>query len=129
MQIYYFTRTGRSRQIAEALAQKQGATALPISDGKSWSGAWGYWKAGLAAMRGKKLPIVYAAPTQGNPVAVVFPVWAGKLPPAVKTFAQEVGRQRITAIPTSLGSALTDREGFAKVMDLIGKEIAPPELP
>lgn len=129
MQIYYFTRTGRSRQIAEALAQKQGATALPISDGKSWSGAWGYLRAGLAAVRGKKLPVAYAAPAQGGLVAAVFPVWAGKLPPAVKAFAQEVGRQRIIAIPTSLGSALADREGFAKVVDLIGKQIAPPELP
>lgn len=129
MQIYYFTRTGRSWRIAEALAKKEGATALPISDGKNWSGVWGYIRAGAVAMVGKALPATYKAPAQDGPVMVVFPVWAGKLPPAVKTFAEEVGRQRITAIPTSLGSALTDREGFAKVVDLIGKEIDPPQLP
>ena len=127
MLIYYFTRTGRSKRIAETLTEKQGAIAQPITDGKNWSGCFGYIRAGFAAVRGKRLPAVYQPPADGERVAVVFPVWAGNFPPAVKTFVQEVGRSRITAIPTSLGSALKDREGFAKVINLIGKDIAAPE--
>lgn len=126
MIIYYFTRTGRSQRIAETLAKKQGAAARPITDSKNWSGGFGYLRAGFAAVCGKRLPAVYQSPADGERVAVVFPVWAGNFPPAVKTFVQEVGRNRITAIPTSLGSALKDREGFAKVIDLIGKDIAAP---
>lgn len=129
MLIYYFTRTGRSRQIAEALAEKYHTAARPVTDGKNWSGVLGYIRAGVTAARNKGLPATYEAPAEGEQVAVVFPVWAGKCPPAVKTFAEEVGRGRLIAVPTSLGSQLNDRQGFAKIVDLVGKEItAPGEL-
>lgn len=127
MLIYYFTRTGRSKQIAETLAQKLGTAALPITDGKNWSGILGYLRAGFAALRGKSLPAVYKAPTEKEPVLLVFPIWAGGFPPAVRTFVQEVGRMRITALVTSLGSTLKDREGFVKIIDLVGKDISAPE--
>lgn len=127
MLVYYFTRTGRSKQIAESLAKKKKICALPISDGKSWAGIFGYVKAAVAALTGKNLPVSYENPGEEANVVVVFPVWAGKLPPAMKTFVQEVGRERIIAIPTSLGSKLNDREGFAKIVDLVGDEISAPE--
>lgn len=126
MQIYYFSRTGRSKEVAQALAKAQGADARPIDDGKNWSGMLGYIKAALAAIGAKGLPATYEPPADGERIAVVFPVWAGRIPPAVKRFAQELGRERITAIPTSLGSKLNDRDGFAGVIDLVGKEIQPP---
>ena len=127
MLVYYFTRTGRSKQIAQALSQRQGAAALPLTDGQNWTGILGYLKAGFAAIRGKSLPAVYKSPAENEPVILVFPIWAGGFPPAVRTFVQEVGRKRITAIPTSLGSTLKDREGFAKIIDLVGKDISVPE--
>ena len=127
MLIYYFTRTGRSKQIAETLAQKLGIAALPITDGKNWSGILGYLRAGFAALRGKSLPAVYKAPTETEPVLLVFPIWAGGFPPAVRTFVQEVGRTQITALVTSLGSTLKDRDGFVKIIDLVGKDISAPE--
>lgn len=127
MLVYYFTRTGRSKQIADALSQRQGAAALPITDGQNWTGILGYLKAGFAAIRGKSLPAVYKAPAEKESVILVFPIWAGGFPPAVRTFIQEIGRNRITATPTSLGSTLKDREGFAKIIDLVGKDISVPE--
>lgn len=84
-------------------------------------------RAALGGMRRKSLPAVYEKPGKGESVAVVFPIWAGGFPPAVRSFADEVGRKNIVAIPTSLGSRLTDREGFQTVIDLVGKEIAAPE--
>lgn len=128
MQIYYFTRTGRSKKIAEELAAQQGVTPRAITDEKNWSDSLGYLRAGFAGMRGKNLPAVYEKPNRGELIAVVFPIWAGGFPPAVRSFAEEVGRENIIAIPTSLGSTLKDREGFRKVMDLVGKEIAAPVL-
>ena len=127
MRIYYFSRTGRSKRIAELLAEQNKGTAFPIADGKNWAGALGYAKAAVAALMGKHLPVTYADPAGEAAIIAVFPVWAGKLPPAIKTFAQEVGRERITAIPTSLGSKLTDREGFAKIIDLVGEKLSVPE--
>lgn len=128
MQIYYFTRSGRSQKIAEELAARFAVQANQISDGKRWSGSIGYIKAGYMSATGKPLPASYQKPTDDAPIILVFPIWAGTFPPAVKTFVNEVGRQNITAIPTSLGSTLKDREGFAKVIDLVGKVISAPEV-
>ena len=127
MQIYYFTRTNRSKNIAEALAAHHGVTARRIDDSKSWAGAAGYIRAGFLSMRKKGLPARYLEPAADEPIILVFPVWAGTFPPAVKTFIDAVGRGRITAVPTSLGSTIKDRAGFSKVIDLVGKEIFAPE--
>lgn len=127
MQIYYFTRTNRSKQIAETLAARYGVTAQKIDDGKSWAGAIGFIKAGFMSVNKKEMPASYAQPDAHEPIILVFPVWADTFPPAVKTFIDTVGRSRITAVPTSLSSTIKDRAGFAKVIDLVGKEISAPE--
>ena len=126
MQVYYFTRTGRSQAIAETLAERYGVQAQRIEDGRSWSGALGYLKAGYQSATGKTLPVICQKPTDGDQIALVFPIWAGGFPPAVKTFVEEVGRDRVIAVPTSLASILKDREGFCKIIDLVGKSIALP---
>ena len=126
MQVYYFTRTNRSRRIAEELAARCGATAQRIEDGKNWSGGIGFIRACFMSVGKKSLPARYQKPADG-PVMVVFPIWAGTFPPAVRGFIDAVGRTRITAIPTSGGSTLEDRAGFARVIDLVGKEAALPE--
>lgn len=127
MQIYYFSRTGRSKQIAKELAQRFGTTERNIDDGKDWSGPIHYIQAGYLASSCKSLPASYLPPAPDETTILVFPVWAGKFPPAVRTFVNEVGRKNILAIPTSLGSTLRDREGFLQVIDLVGKEISAPE--
>ena len=129
MQVYYFTRTGRSKKIAEELAAKQGVSARAIRDDKNWNGPIGWLKAGFYSIKRKGLPAKYEKPAEGETVAVVFPVWADGFPPAMRTFVQEVGRKNIIAVPTSLSSTLTDREGFQKVIDLAGKEISAPKEP
>lgn len=128
MQIYYFTRTGRSKKIAETLAVRYGVTAQRIEDGKSWAGAVGFIKACLMSVGKKSLSARYPEPAAGGPIILVFPVWASTFPPAVRAFTDAVGRARITAIPTSEGSTLKDRAGFARVIDLVGKEISAPEI-
>lgn len=128
MQVYYFTRSGRSKTIAEALAARYHVQALCIDDGRNWSGFLGYIKAGYLAAKGRALPVNYQKPAAGEQVALVFPVWAGSFPPAVRTFVQEVGRERILCIPTSMGSTIQDRAGFVKVIDLVGSTISAPEV-
>ncbi|MBP8855711.1 MAG: flavodoxin [Oscillospiraceae bacterium] len=126
MQIYYFTRSGRSKAIAEQLAAQYETTARRIDDHKNWQGKLNYLKAAFAAMRGKLLPIDYQKPDVNDGIAVVCPLWAGGLPPAVKTFAHEIGKEKLICVVTSLGSTLTNRDGFAKVIDLVGDAITPP---
>lgn len=127
MQIYYFSRTGRSKTIAEQLAERYKTSAMVIDDHRDWSGKVSYMKAGAAAMSGKMIPAEYEKPDMNDEIVVVFPLWAGTMPPAVKTFAHEIGKEHITAIVTSLGSKLKDRDGFKNVIDLVGDDISLPE--
>ena len=127
MEIYYFSRSGRSRKIAEDLAARYGVQAQRIDDGRNWAGTIGYIKAGYMAATKRSLPALYKKPAGGQQAVLVFPIWAGGFPPAVRRFLGEVGRGRIICIPTSLGSTLKDREGFAKVIDLVGASISAPE--
>ena len=127
MQVYYFTRTGRSKKIAEDIAAKHGTKARQIDDHKDWSGKINYMKAGAAAMGGKGIPADYEKPDTNDDIVVVFPLWAGTMPPAVKTFADDIGGDKITAVVTSLGSKLRNRDAFKKIYDLVGDDIKAPE--
>lgn len=46
----------------------------------------------------------------------------------VKTFVEAVGKENITAVITSLGSTMKQRDGFKKIIDLVGKAISAPEI-
>lgn len=127
MQIYYFTRSGRSKTVAEQMAAHYGVQARQIADGKDWSGAMGWLKAGGMSATKQALPAAYPKLGTGERAAVVFPIWADTFPPAVRTFVNEVGRENLICVPTSLGSKLKDRDGFIKIIDLVGKEISAPE--
>ena len=126
MQVYYFTRTGRSKIVAEELAARYGTMSQEIVDGMDWQGAGGYLKAGYKAFKGEELPIRYNKPEGQEKFILVFSVWAGTFPQAVRSFLLREGRSRVVCMPTSLSSKLKDRDGFNKVIDLIGKKIMPP---
>lgn len=128
MQIYYFSRTGRSKKVAEELAQRHSVSTEMIDDHRDWNGKINYMKAGAMALSGKTISVDYKKPDMADDIIVVFPLWAGTMPPAVKTFAEEVGQENIIAVVTSLGSTMTKRDGFKKVYDLVGqKELVIPE--
>ena len=126
MQVYYFTRTGRSKQVAEELAERYETKAQEIADDVNWQGAMGYLKAGYESFKKETRPARYNKPVADEELILVFPVWAGTFPPAVRSFLEREGRAKVICMPTSIGSKLKDREGFIKVIDLVGKEIETP---
>ena len=126
MQVYYFTRTGRSKKIAEELAERYETKAQEIADDVNWQGAMGYLKAGYESFKKETRPARYNKPVADEELILVFPVWAGTFPPAVRSFLEREGREKVICMPTSIGSKLKDREGFIKVIDLVGKEIETP---
>lgn len=126
MQIYYFSRTGRSKKIAEELATRYNTAVRNIDDHRNWSGIINYIKAGASALNKKAILADYIKPDLNDGIVVVFPLWAGTMPPGVRTFVNEVGRENIIAVVTSLGSTMNDRDGFIKVIDLAGANL---ELP
>ena len=125
MQVYYFTRTGRSKKVAEELAERYETKAQEIADDVNWQGAMGYLKAGYEAFKKETRPARYNKPADDE-LILVFPVWAGTFPPAVRSFLEREGRAKVICMPTSMGSKLNDREGFIKVIDLVGKTITAP---
>ncbi|MHC1717191.1 MAG: flavodoxin [Acidaminococcaceae bacterium] len=127
MQVYYFTRTGRSKKVAAELAERYDIKAQEIADDVDWQGPVGYLKAGYEAFKKETRPARYNKPTADEELILVFPVWAGTFPPAVRTFLEREGRAKVICMPTSIGSKLNDREGFIKVIDLVGKTITTPD--
>lgn len=128
MQIYYFSRTGRSKAIAEQLASRYHTTARMIDDHRNWNGKVNYMKAGAMALGGKTIPVDYMEPDMADKIIVVFPLWAGTMPPGVRTFVETVGKENIIAVITSLGSMMKQRDGFKKIIDLVGKDITAPDI-
>ena len=127
MQVYYFTRTGRSKQVAEELAERYETKAQEIADDVNWQGAMGYLKAGYESFKKETRPARQNKPAADEELILVFPVWAGTFPPAVRSFLEREGRTKVICMPTSIGSKLKDRDGFVKVIDLVGKTITTPE--
>lgn len=127
MQIYYFTRTGRSKSIAEDLAKRHNTVANEISDGINWQGKMNFLKGGAASMKKDEVPVTFPEVSAEDEIILVFPIWAGGFPPAVRTFLKSVERERVTVVATSLGTMLKDREGFKNIIDLTGKEIETPD--
>lgn len=74
--------------------------ARKIEDHKNWDGKLNYIKAGFMACRGKAIAADYVEPDMTDD---------------------------ITAVVTSLGSKLKNRDGFRRIIDLVGDEIAAPE--
>ncbi len=126
MTIYYYTRTGRSKHIAEQLGNLHGLSVYGIEDKENWSGALNFLKAGAKSSRKETIQGEYR-PQMGKKI-LVFPVWAGGFPPTVRDFINREGAENILLVPTSLGSKLKERSGFLAVVDLVGKEIIAPDL-
>ncbi len=127
MQVYYFTRTGRSKEIAEEIAKNHGVPANQITDEQNWKGPLNFLRGGYFSSTKKETLAKYKKPKSDETIVLVFPIWAGSFPPSVRTFLNKVGRKDVIAVPTSLGSALSDRDGFSKIYDLKGKVIETPK--
>lgn len=120
--IYYFSRSGRSDFVAHELGKRRNAQVFKIDDHRDWSGFKGMFWGGFHSTFRKGIPIDYRKPQEDEEIIVVFPVWASAQPPAIRTFCKEVSKSRITAVVTSSGSLLKERNGFKKVIDLVKED-------
>ncbi len=129
IQVYYYTRTGRSKKIAEKIAEENGAGVFPIVSEENFSGAVGFIKGGAKASKKEDAKIEYAKVDKDKTIILAFPIWAGTFPPAVNTFIKENDKGNIILVATSLKTKLKDRDGYKKVIDLIGKDIDTLDIP
>ncbi len=131
MQVYYFTRTGKCENLANQIAQSKGVTAKKITDNKDWSGKLNFIKAGAAAAKKESYAVEYEALDGSGELIVVFPVWAGTLPPAIRCFLQEVKGAKVTGVLSAAATSLKADEQalFDKYYEVKGKDMnAPAEL-
>ena len=90
--IVFYSRTGVTRKVAETLAAGLDADIEEIADHNSWSGKIGFIKAGRAAMSKKLTSIDQPrySPADYDTIILGAPVWAGKMPPALRTYIRQV---------------------------------------
>ncbi len=129
MEVYYFSRTGRSEKIAEDIALKYNSKANKIDDMIDWSGKTKFIKAGAMAAKKELISIRYNDITDKE-IILVFPIWAGTLPPAIRSFVNENKGIDMTVVTTSAMSSLKEEEKqiFKKVYEVKGKDNTAPNI-
>ncbi len=131
MQVFYFSRTGNCEKIATTIAKSNGIDANKIDDGVDWSGKASFFKAGAMAAKKEILEVKHAEIDATGDIILVFPIWAGSFPPAVRGFLNGVDTEKVTLVSVSAISLLKDEEKqkFKAVYETKGKVLqAPSEL-
>ena len=93
----YYSRSGRTRQVMEEIAQELEAELVELHDGVDRSGVRGFLRCGLDAMK-RTLQPVAALETARNLkdyrlVILGTPTWAGRCSSVMRSFLKRNGRQ------------------------------------
>ncbi len=121
--VVYFTRTNKTRRVAEKIAESLSCEVIEVTDDKNWKGPWGYVKAGFYSSTGKDVSIKLNKKLEDyDELIVLSPLWAGKIPPATRMFLKKVPNNKVHLVMTSLGSRLKDRQGYRSVSDIINHD-------
>ena len=89
--IVYYSRTGRTRMVAEKLGALLGADVEEIREAKKRSGLLGAFGAGKDTVLDRPAELTAAPSAEGRRTVVVgMPVWADKPPPAVRAYLEAV---------------------------------------
>ena len=91
----YYSRTGKTRQAMEEVAEAQGAELVKITDGQDRSGFSGFMLSGMEAMRRSTRPLK-PFDTERNLenyrlVVIGTPVWAGRCSSVVRALLKRRG--------------------------------------
>ncbi|WP_084183314.1 flavodoxin family protein [Nevskia soli] len=121
--VVYYSRSGTTREVAEALASALGCDIEEITDVRDRSGRIGYLRSLIAALRQRPSVI---APTTKDPsgyqlVIIGTPVWAGSVSSPVRAYLLKyASRLRSAAFFCTLGGRGAEST-FAQMEKLIGQ--------
>jgi flavodoxin len=121
--VAYYSRTGNTRRVAEAVATELGADLEPIVDRTNRRGFFGFLRAGRDAMRGHLTEIDPPVhdPSAYDILVLGTPVWASSVAPAVRTWlARRSGTLPDTALFLTHGGSGRERT-FAQMTGLCGR--------
>jgi flavodoxin len=118
--VAYYSRTGKTRQLARELAEMLGADAEEIIDHKNRSGPIGFVVACRDAATRRSTELDSHHTLQGHKVLVIaMPVWAFAIPPAIRAYVAQVDLAgvKVCALCTYDGSG--EEKAFASLAELI----------
>ena len=127
--VVFYSRTGTTKKVAEAIAQKTGADLEEIKDTANRSGAMGYVRSGRDAMRKKltKLEPLLKNPADYDLVVIGTPIWGWNVSAPVRTYLTEQKEKflpeadkKVAFFCTMGGSG--DKNAFSEMEKIIGKE-------
>lgn len=97
--VVYYSRSGNTRRVAQALASQLGADIEEIRDTKDRSGVLGFIIAGSDAARGRltQLESLRNDPSMYDLVVVGTPVWSGSVSTPIRTYLVQ-NRARLRAV-------------------------------
>jgi flavodoxin len=121
--VVYYSRTGVTRTVAQALAGRLGADLEELRDRKSRGGPLGWIGACMDA--GRKRPTEIDPPAK-DPAAyelvlIGTPVWAFTMAPAVRTYLSQHGRAIAKAALFCTMGGSGDQKTFAHMAELLGR--------
>jgi flavodoxin len=89
----YYSRTGNTKRAMEEIARALDAELVELEDGVDRSGAKGWLRSGLDAVRRSSPKVKYKWPLSDYRLVIVgTPVWAGRCSAPVRGFLKQNGR-------------------------------------
>src|SRR6056297_1668923 len=122
--VVYYSRSGMTKKIAQAIAEKLGADQEEIISLEERKGLTGYLKSGQEAAQKKLAKIKPPEKKVGDYDLVIVgtPVWVGTMSSPVRTYLNSnLGRFRKVAFFTTQGS-IKDQKVFKELTEILGKD-------
>ena len=123
--VVYYSRTGSTRKVAEYITKQLGADMEAIIDMKKRSGVGGFVLGGKDSLMRKETEIseIKKDPSKYELVIVGSPIWAGNMPPAIRTYLNKykANINSVAFFATSGGSSQV--KIFEEVKSLLDKEL------
>jgi menaquinone-dependent protoporphyrinogen IX oxidase len=124
--VVYYSRTGVTRKLGQALAQALGAEVEELTDLKSRRGPLGFLRGGIDAARKRLTALgpVSKAPGEYDLVVLGTPVWAGTMAPALRTYltTYRESLRRVAFFCTQGGTS--EGKTFLHLGELVGRKPA-----
>ncbi|MBN2794938.1 MAG: hypothetical protein JXR88_06000 [Clostridia bacterium] len=103
--IIYFSRTGKTKHVAQKLAHSIDSEIFELKDNKNWSGFFGYMKGGFYASKDKGVEVSFDQQALDcEQLIIMSPLWAGGPSPSIRTFIRTTKHPNITLVLTNDGS-------------------------
>lgn len=121
--VAYYSRTGHTKRLAQAIASALRAELEEIQDPTDRSGLLGYLRSGVEAYAGVLVPVARPRrdPADYDVVVVGSPVWSMSVSPPVRTYLwHEHGRLPQVAFVATLGGMGAER-AFEQMKKVAGR--------